>query len=651
MLYKFLLVKFPIRLLFLFSLVFSLYLGNFTAPAYALSIFDEYNINTYEEFFSLMQRHGRTDTREINEMFFAALKARGYEDWNRLMDILQISDQVERSKQLDEWRREWKTKYNEGIGSLRTINPIRIYDIIRHGKESPGRQLYQLLLTSRPDYTKLRYDQRFLTGDHARDYVGRKLAFYQSKGWKRKERNSQKARSAKWQERLSSLAKQEWHHLPIYPEVYQRLGIDFLHRMALTGSGVTVGVFDLGQPFGAYSTSYNVHDLLPPEIFIEGSDIPYGHGISTIGVIARRQEMVDEPPALAPSAKIFLREPGEVVEALIYQVRYHPILVGRGIVAREEERMSYETFTEKFNTLRPQVPKSKPFIITHTDVTRYYDQNLAYIIEKLIRYNIKLVYASMDFAIGRKSYQALQQFKKKGGIVIVAAGNQPYAVTGDEWNLIHRDVEVHLPFYRLLIDDPELAEVFLLAGSLKDAHTMSDFSTQAGELAGRYLVAFGDDSLLLAQDKAFLYKGRQREQRGTSFAAPMIAGGIALLMEAFPERLYPQCTPQFLAQVLLNTAAPIEETETVTLDGREQRVSIPHDPWVSGQGAMDLKAAFEWLSFYVGPPVLPGRRLDLQGEASEDEDTSSDEEGYVTADEDPSLGEDAEYVTADEGER
>ncbi len=48
--------------------------------------------------------------------------------------------------------------------------------------------------------------------------------------------------------------------------------------------------------------------------------------------------------------------------------------------------------------------------------------------------------------------------------------------------------------------------------------------------------------------------------------------------------------------------------------------SLPSDPWVSGQGAMNLKAAFEWLATHVGPPVLPDRTLDSQGE----EDTYTD---------------------------
>ncbi len=576
---------------------------------------------------------------------FTDLKVRGYGDWNSLMDILPISDYRERNERLMSWKKEWRRKFKKGVGSLRTIDPDMVEDIIRYRKKGLQDKLYNLLLSLRPGSAKRRYDQRFITTDHARDYVGRKLDYYQGRGRKQDQlgKKEREEKIQKWQERLNSLAEQEWHHLPIYPEVYQRLGIEFLHHLALSGSGVTVGVFDLGQPFGAYSTSYNVHDLLPAEVFKEGSDIPYEHGISTIGVIARRQEMVDEPPALAPSAKIFLRYPGVAMDALIYHVRYHPILVERGIVAREEESMDYEAFTEKFVTLRPEVPKSKPFIITHIDIDLYYDQHLASIIEDLIRQDIKLIYASMSFVIGRKSYQALQQFKEKGGIVVLAAGNEPYVVTGDEWSISHVGARVDLALHRLLMDDPELAEVFLLAGSLKDAHTMSDFSTQAGELADRYLVAFGDDSLLLEQDEDILYKGLQGKGEGTSFAAPMIAGGIALLMEAFPERVYPQCTPQFLAKLLLDTAAPIEETETITLDGREQRVSIPHDPWVSGRGAMDLKSAFEWLANHVGPPVLPGRTLDPQGEPSEDEDTFSDEEAeYVTADEDTSSGADAE---------
>ncbi len=621
---------------------------------------------------------------------FADLKVRGYGDWNRLMDILQIDDQEEKENQLDEWYSEWKAKYINGVGSLRTIKPKSIDTIIFYGKEGRETKLYELLIRLRSNYAKPTYDQRFMTADHARGYVARKVAHYEENLSRAKkeldnlpvsDKNAKKRlyqieealngnkeklkmtraklneggdslaanyqaymqlekeqknllaegrkimrflnkeyaeidythlneKIKKWQTRQVSLMGQEWHHSPIYSEVYRALGIEFLHTLGLKGRDNIIGVLDQGWPFGAASTSYAVHDLLPPEIFIEGSDIPYEHGISTIGVIARQQEVVDEPPAVAPGVRVYLRKPRDL--SFTYHVHYHPNLVKKGEVTRKEGILKgHLGLKMEFDILRRIFPKLKPFTITGIEVDPDYDHYLASIIDDLVARGITLVYSSLILAIGEETYQALLRFKKNGGIIIYAAGNDDYAITLNEENVIKSEqAALAFQFHWRLLKDPALAEVFLFAGSLKDSNTMSTFSTRAGNLADRYLAAFGDDNLLLVQDKYFPYKGLQREERGTSLAAPMIAGGIALLMEAFPERLYPHCTPQFLAQVLLDTTSPISKEEAIEIGGEERRLVDEYDPWVSGRGAMNLKAAFEWLASHIGPPVLPGRALD-----------------------------------------
>ncbi len=692
-------------------LFFLLSVGGFGRVASSLSIFDEYNLRTYDEFKSLMQAGGRTDDREIKTLFFESLKARGYDIWNRFLDILQIEDQEEKVGLLKEWQKEWATTYSSGVGSLRTINPYVIKTLLQYEKKSEEGTLYKWLICYRPDYSKLPYTKRFMRSEDALAYLVNKLDIY-SKYSDRLKEIQQKILSLreksieiigspedtvdeekkqkffrdcdlyarlkriraeeierkiqKWQARQAFLEGQDWRRSPIYPEIYKSLGFEFLHQRGLSGDSAIIGVLDSGKPLSdpLPSSPYAVHDLLPAEIFVEGSDIPCDHSISTIGVVARRQELVDEPPAVAPGAKIYLRTPKNI--SLTYHVRYHPQLLGQGKVEKEETIIEgAKALNERFASLSREFPRLKPFIITKTEVNPRYDQSLATIIDEFIMRGIKLVYSSIALSIGEKTYQSLIKFKQMGGILIKSAGNDNYAITPDKRN-IFKDINAaeNLSLYWRLIEDPELAEVFLLAGSLKEVDAMSDFSTKAGVLSHRYLSAFGDSNLLLAQDRrlpnAFKEKGwvhtnsLRRQKEGTSFAAPMIAGGIALLMEAFPERLYPQCTPQFIGQVLLEAASPIQKVEIVNHEARDetahpqamsqgviksalewvlrlfyrtksvkelQEVLSPHNPWISGRGAMNLKAAFERLTRECSSP------LSILDEFAEEESFSSSDPG------------------------
>ena len=114
----------------------------------------------------------------------------------------------------------------------------------------------------------------------------------------------------------------------------------------------------------------------------------------------------------------------------------------------------------------------------------------------------------------------------------------------------------------------------IIAGSVSINGVTSDFSNRAGIYAGSYLAALGEDVCCAYKDGVIETEGGfVFIISGTSFAAPQVAGAVALLAQAFPN-----LSSQQIVQLLYQSA---------------RDAGAAGDDAVYGQGVLDIARAFQ----------------------------------------------------------
>lgn len=158
--------------------------------------------------------------------------------------------------------------------------------------------------------------------------------------------------------------------------------------------------------------------------------------------------------------------------------------------------------------------------------------------------------------LGAPFEAALQRATEAGLIVVVAAGNH----AGDQpaWPARYAS-------------DRRFAGGVIAVGASKADGTLARWSNRAGEASPFYLAAPGEGVITDCGKEAC------RQVSGTSFAAPYVAGALALVMEARPE--------------LDGRAAA-----RVVLEGARDAGEPGADP-VHGRGMLDIGRAFGALGF------------------------------------------------------
>lgn len=161
---------------------------------------------------------------------------------------------------------------------------------------------------------------------------------------------------------------------------------------------------------------------------------------------------------------------------------------------------------------------------------------------------------------------AVQRATAAGIIVIMSAGNE-----GDN-TANGNDPNNPEPFAQGMRDAG--GGLVIITGSVNENGVTSDFSNRAGTYAGSYLAALGEDVCCTYKDGVLETQGNfVFVISGTSFAAPQVAGAVALLAQAFPN-----LSSQQIVQLLYQSA---------------RDAGAAGDDAVYGQGVLDIARAFQ----------------------------------------------------------
>ena len=147
---------------------------------------------------------------------------------------------------------------------------------------------------------------------------------------------------------------------------------------------------------------------------------------------------------------------------------------------------------------------------------------------------------------------AIEQAAAHGIITVISAGNDGGAQP-DQLAQIASDPNVH--------------GLVIIAGALDASNNIASFSDQAGSYGAYYLGALG------VNVRSFDQTGQYFLFSGTSYSAPLIAGAVTLLEEAFPN-----LTPAQIVHLLYTTADDLGAAGVDT---------------TFGNGALDLTRAFQ----------------------------------------------------------
>ena len=206
-----------------------------------------------------------------------------------------------------------------------------------------------------------------------------------------------------------------------------------------------------------------------------------------------------------------------------------------------------------------------------TDGCRYPESAIAAGLDRAVAVGARVVNISLggDTPPGFTLRQAVARATAAGVIVVASAGN-----SGDT-TADGNDPTNPEPFAQGLRDAG--GDLVIIVGSVDETRAISDFSNRAGLYAGSYLSALGDSVCCEYENGALKTETTNGSTfvfllNGTSFAAPQVAGAIALVAQGFPA-----LTPQQIVALLYQTA---------------QDAGAAGSDAIFGRGILDINRAF-----------------------------------------------------------
>ena len=205
------------------------------------------------------------------------------------------------------------------------------------------------------------------------------------------------------------------------------------------------------------------------------------------------------------------------------------------------------------------------------DGCRYPESAIAAGLDRAVAAGARVVNISLggDTPPGFTLRQAVARATAAGVIIVASAGN-----SGDT-TADGNDPNNPEPFAQGLRDAG--GDLVIIVGSVDENRAISDFSNRAGNYAGSYLTALGDSVCCVYQNGVLQTETTPSGTfvfllNGTSFAAPQVAGAIALVAQGFPS-----LTPQQIVALLYQSA---------------QDAGAAGNDAVFGRGILDVGRAF-----------------------------------------------------------
>jgi Subtilase family len=176
------------------------------------------------------------------------------------------------------------------------------------------------------------------------------------------------------------------------------------------------------------------------------------------------------------------------------------------------------------------------------------DNNIARGVDLAIKAGARVINMSLGGSAANANLRAaIGRATSAGIIIVISAGN---AGVTDPAAATNPDILAQMAL------DPNARGLVLIAGATDSNKVLADFSNKAGTGAAYYLTALG--VRVQAPDQ----NGKQLLYSGTSFSAPVVAGAVALLAQAFPN-----LTGAQIVDLLLRTTTDLGVTGTDAIYG------------------------------------------------------------------------------------
>jgi subtilisin family serine protease len=188
--------------------------------------------------------------------------------------------------------------------------------------------------------------------------------------------------------------------------------------------------------------------------------------------------------------------------------------------ARNDNGVHGIAFNATLLALRTDTPGTCASATGGTDSCSHNDNNIAAALNAAVSARARVVNISLGGTPANNQVRAaIDRATAAGTIIVISAGNDgvtnPAAANNPD-------------MLAQVANDPISRGLVVIAGAADSTGALADFSNRAGNGAANYLTALGVRVRAVdGTGTSFLYSG-------TSFAAPVISGAIALIAQAFP---------------------------------------------------------------------------------------------------------------------